>query len=428
MKKQSSTASQEFNILCIGQRGVGKTVFLAASYAQTHQPQQTYSWQLEAKDRESQQNLEKILAYIAETGQYPPPTMKITDFCLRAAGQKKTREFRWWDLPGEICTLENQEFQELVLQSHGCCLFINAYALVYNPQYRQELEAVFKPVVAIASLVEQHQLPYRFALVLTQCDRLSSDLIGRLQIEEQLPSLLERLNAVNAEYSKFYSSAPIVEKNGTSVLEAAGAAEALGWLLAGTSSGKPQPTLKAGLQKGISRRPSRKPARALLVGTSAVALVAVALFGYGWMQRSSVEGDQFRKYQQVLEVDPTNSEALMNLASLYMESGQTSNAVLMIEKLAEQNPDNTELQFNLAKIYEDTGQMQKAEQVYDRLLAEQQNNLRALLSKAVLRKAQGDTQTAQTLFTQAEAAAPTDALKEKIRSLAQSTLEEQTAP
>jgi len=63
---------------------VGKTVFLAGSYAELHSPTQTDGAQLwfDCQDSQAQENIEDILNYIGETGEYPPPTMKVTNFNL----------------------------------------------------------------------------------------------------------------------------------------------------------------------------------------------------------------------------------------------------------------------------------------------------------------------------------------------------------
>ncbi len=61
--------------------------------------------------------------------------------------------FRWWDVPGESCNLNNPEFKAIVSASHGCCIFINADALVHDKAYLLVFEDIIDQVVAIASLV-----------------------------------------------------------------------------------------------------------------------------------------------------------------------------------------------------------------------------------------------------------------------------------
>lgn len=239
------SSSKSFNLLSIGQRGGGKTVFLAGSYAElqgsaldfglesTDHPQPFW---FECQDQDVQANLEKILSHVQHTGLYPPATIKITNFNFwlkqeSLRGRKTICEFRWSDTPGEACNLRNPEFQDLVLSSHGCCVFINAQALVHDPDYAKSLEDILNQVFAIASIVCHHQVTYPFAIILTQCDRLDSGTITQLQLEQHLQPLIQRLEAIKANYQRFYSAIPIVSMNGVATLNAKGAAEPLLWLL-----------------------------------------------------------------------------------------------------------------------------------------------------------------------------------------------------
>ncbi|WP_407899186.1 hypothetical protein [Scytonema sp. NUACC26] len=238
--KQSFTPAQTFSLLSIGKRGVGKTVFLAGSYSELHSntpKHNPHTFWFECQDSEVQENLEKINSHIARTHFYPPATIKITNFNFNLKrhtlwGIKTLCQFRWWDIPGEICDLCNPDFQEMVLASHGCCVFINAHALISEPDYVNTLEEMFHQIVAIASLIAQHRLKYAFALILTKCDLLEPGTVTQLKIEQSLQPLISRLDTVQANYQKFYSAIPIISMEGLSALRARGAAEPLLWLLA----------------------------------------------------------------------------------------------------------------------------------------------------------------------------------------------------
>ena len=234
------TTPKTFSLLSIGQRGVGKTVFLSGSYAELHSDSQLdHSKQLwfDCQDSDVQEKIERILSYVAQTSLYPPATIKITNFNFSLKrrslwGTKTLCHFRWWDIPGESCNIRNPDFQKMVLASHGCCVFINANALVHDEAYPQALEDIAKQVVAIASLVCQHGLKYAFALILTKCDLIEPDPLNLLQIEENLQPLIARLDAVKANYQRFYSAIRIVSmQSGASTLRARGAAAPLLWLL-----------------------------------------------------------------------------------------------------------------------------------------------------------------------------------------------------
>jgi predicted AAA+ superfamily ATPase len=64
-----------YSFLSIGQRGVGKTVFLAACYLESHQDteQQRLLW-FDCEDRDARRTIDNLLLYVAITGEYPPAT------------------------------------------------------------------------------------------------------------------------------------------------------------------------------------------------------------------------------------------------------------------------------------------------------------------------------------------------------------------
>ena len=455
MKLFSGTKPKVFSLLSIGQRGVGKTVFLAGSYAELrsehHQENREQFW-FDCRDSQTKKNIESILNYVARTGQYPPPTMKIINFNLSLKhrslwGAKTLCNFQWRDIPGECCKIGNTDFQKMVLNSHGCCVFINAYELVRDPDYLPSLEELVKQVVAISSLVKQHGLKYPFALIFTQCDRLDSGSLGlphiELQIEENLEPLISRLDAAKAKYQKFYSAIPIVSREGVSILKAKGVATPLFWLVSELKkipNFQSQSNLGSGLKQGLSARklllptPRRYISFLALAGASLLAVVAFLFFVprprlfTQSSEQIQTSDEPIEKYQQVLRVDPNNLDALHNLAGLYLERGQLQQAIPLFEKIVQQHPDNLEWHLTLAKLYALTGQKQKAEITYDEVLAQQKDNFTALLSKAVLRGEQGDIKTARALFQQAEKVAPTSELKAQVRTVAQSILPSTVKP
>lgn len=265
MNLLSPPTIKPLSLLSIGHRGVGKTVFLAGSYAELHtysqsstQPDRPF-W-FECQDSDVQENLEKILCHVQQTGLYPPATIKITSFNFNLKrqtiwGTKTLCHFRWWDIPGETCNIDNPDFQEMVLASQGCCVFISADALVHNQTYASMLEDLFNQVVAIASLSSQRRLNYAFALVLTKCDLLQPGAVTQLKIEENLQPLMTRLDAVKANYQRFYSAIPIVSMEGIVALKARGAAAPLLWLLSELNQHhrfQPATDLGSGLSQNLS--------------------------------------------------------------------------------------------------------------------------------------------------------------------------------
>jgi tetratricopeptide (TPR) repeat protein len=443
MKGLSQTDLPVFNLLSIGERGVGKTVFLAGSYVelQTNRPKEnSQSWWLECRDSKGQENIEGILDYVARMGKYPPPTMKITDFhfSLKSRhwrGEKTLCYFRWWDVPGESCNFRHPAFQKMVMNSHGCCVFLNGEALVNDPKYLEAIENVVKQVVAIASLVKEHGLEYAFALIFTRCDLLEPGPVSQLQIEANLQPLLARLDGVNAKYQRFYSAIPIVSYQGNFRLNASGTAAPLLWLLSELNKSdqmQEQSTLETRLKENlpVKQQSSVKPRKYIpLLVMSSLGLLGVSaalFFAFNrWIPTSELAqtpAQKISQYERILQSDPNNFEALVSLADLYIGQHQNDRALPVLEKIVHQRPQSLDWQFILAQIYENKEQKDKAESVYDRILSQQENNLEALIKKAILRGEQGDTQAAKTLFAKAEKVAPTDTLKQKVRAISQSVL------
>ena len=456
MNLLTGTATKTFNLLSIGQRGVGKTVFLAGSYAELHTDSQTQRpeqlW-FDCFDSDVQENIGRIFSYVVQTNQYPPPTMKVTNFNFSLKRQSKWGaqtlcQFRWWDIPGEICNMYNDEFRSMVSSSHGCCVFIDAYALVHNQGYLQALEEVVEQVMAIASLVSLNNLKYAFAVILTKCDLLEPGSHSQQQLDQGLQPLTTRLDAVKANYQTFYSFIPIVPIKGASTLKAKGAAAPLLWLVwelslvynpgvmnnlsdlitrvlptafgpqlkefDGSLQSRFQPADAVGVKKRLGLYLLPTVHKNLL-------LVTLAILGFvGVVGLLSVD------YERVWQGDSNKLDNLENLANL-RQRGQYDQAVPLMEKIVEQKPERLDLRLQLAELYEITGQVSKAEQAYNQILAKQNNNLKALVGKAALRQAQGDVEMASALFVQAEKAAPND-LKAQVRALAQKTLQKYVKP
>jgi tetratricopeptide (TPR) repeat protein len=171
----------------------------------------------------------------------------------------------------------------------------------------------------------------------------------------------------------------------------------------------------------------------LLIAIAGVGVLGVSAFvaslwlNLGSFKQPSVTDRRIREYERILQSEPNNFDASLNLANLRIQLGQPDRAIPVMEKLVQQKPGNIDLQLTLAQLYKLTDQKQKAEIAYDQVLAQQKNNLAALVNKAVLRSQQGDNQTAKKLLAQAEKAAPAK-LKENVRAIAENTLPSNTKP
>lgn len=445
MALRSKSQLPVFNLLSIGQRGVGKTVFLAGSYAELHRQSQhetDLEWTFECQDSEDWQKLQTIFEYIANTGQYPPPTMKVTDFHFSLQRHRRglpqtVCEFCWWDIPGEECDFQQSEFQKIVLNSHSCCVFLNGERLVKDPAYQQELESLRKQVAAIANFVDVRTSSYSFALILTQCDRFASGAIARLQIQEKLQDFTAALKSLNVKYQCFYPGISIVAEGESFVLEPTGAAHALLWLvteLEKTHKGDANQTLEAALQANSANLPptGRRfflPPTVWLWGGAVATLAAIGVAGWfafsrlhSRMEQTRASDPEIQQYEQELQQNPNNLPSLVALANIYLERGQLDDALPLMEKIAQQQPEALDWQLNLAYIHTLKTNFAQAEAIYDKVLAKDKANLQALLGKATLRSQQGDSQAARQFFQQAESAAGSSELKAQIREMAQRSL------
>jgi hypothetical protein len=433
---------QILNFLSIGDRGVGKTVFLLASYAVLHQKTKARqkSVFLEFQNSQDRDNIESLLKRIAETGQYPPPTLKMTDFTFEVKsegwrGEKMLHQLRWWDVPGESCQSSDPQFESVLLQSHGCCIFLDAYELLQNPQYLTHLTAITKRAEAIASLAHRHQLHYPMALVLTKCDRMGASPLGLLKLEESLNPLIKSLEGFGADYRCFYISAPVIAFKEPTVLASQGVAAPLLWLMSVASpQNYAQRTLETSLSGVLSNidspsTPKLGRWKLPLAGLGGLAILAGLWVGIRALVPSgpALSSDpSIREQQEVLRRDPNNVVALSQLAAQYEAQQQYRQAIPLREKLAQQDANNVERWLELAGLYLITNQPQKEEGVYNQILKQVPDNVLALTGKAELLSKKGDLDQAKALFTQAEQSAPTDELKAQVRKIAADRLQPAT--
>jgi GTPase SAR1 family protein len=228
-----------YSLLSIGQRGVGKTVFLIGScielYTNQYQENGQQLW-FDCEDPEIQQTFEGILRQVAQTGQYPSATMKITnfDFTLKLRnlwGNKTLCQFRLWDPPGESCQIYNPAFLMMVLNSDGYCAFIDACTIVERANDPKALAQTFELVKSIADMLHSNNLQHPLAIVLTKCDRLRFDLQDGQILEQGIQPLQTFLEKLEVNYQIFYSSIPIVATDDGFCLKTSEAATPILWLM-----------------------------------------------------------------------------------------------------------------------------------------------------------------------------------------------------
>lgn len=225
-----------YSFLSIGQRGVGKTVFLAACYLEAHQDteQQRLLW-FDCEDRDARRTIDNLLVYVAKTGEYPPATLKITnfDFLLKQRsqwGHQTLGQVRWWDVPGESCHVHNPAFTAMLNHSDGCCLFLDAPSLVQKADDSASLTKLLQPLESVVELVVHQGLSLPLAIILTKCDQLPPHPLFWQRLKKALNPLVTRLQEWQANYQLFYSEIPIAETDGVSTLQLTRVGTPIYWL------------------------------------------------------------------------------------------------------------------------------------------------------------------------------------------------------
>lgn len=230
------TGQPIYSFVSIGQRGVGKTVFLAACYLESHRDteQQRLLW-FDCEDRDARRKIDNLLVYVAKTGEYPPATLKITnfEFLLKQRsqwGHQTLGQVRWWDVPGEACHIDNPDFTAILTHSDGCCLFLDAPSLVQTADNPSPLARLLQPLESAVELFINQGLSLPLAIILTKCDQLPPHPLYWQRLKKALNPFVIRLQAWQANYKLFYSEIPIIELDGVSTLQLTRLGTPIYWL------------------------------------------------------------------------------------------------------------------------------------------------------------------------------------------------------
>jgi tetratricopeptide (TPR) repeat protein len=451
--------STTFTLISLGSRGVGKTVFLASNCAEilrsSDKNRDANKLWFECEDPAFQDKIEKLVGYVVRTGQYPPPTFKIEDFIFslkrKSVGSNKTLcQFRWLDVPGEWCDNQSSEFQSVLLQSHGCCVFVDVYALLHDAPYLNAVDAMMKQVEAISSVVNHNNLRYPLALICTKCDLIDLSATGLLNLETKLIPIIKRLDAINAHYRRFYSPIPTLDQTHSGILDFKDANAPLLWLITelqklhgsdveinlGDNLSKLMSNaipdtpkdlrVNAASESKFTSFPkwknlkSQKVILAILAACgvlSAVLALSLQLDVLKPKTAAITPKQVIEKYEAVLRIDPSNREAIAQVADSYIELGQTDRAIARLEQITTAQPNDLDTSLKLAGLYGLTGQDSKEENIYDQILSQEKNHIPTLIAKASLRKKKGDLKTANLLFKQAEKMAPSTNIKKMIKEI-----------
>jgi Double-GTPase 2 len=222
-----------YTVLSIGQRGAGKTVFLAGCYQafknKHNHPNQYYiSWQ--GEPQESAEDIEKVLSYVAKTGQYPPATLKISNFDFnlkKNSGDQpeKIAAIRWWDVPGESCQIYNLAFINMAMHADACLLFLDASSLLDEEPKNNQYLNIFK---ALVEIIQHNKQQFNLGIIITKCDLVISHKKLWQSLHSKVQELEKNLQETQVNYQFFYSTVLIDSQAGT--LQANQAIDSMSWL------------------------------------------------------------------------------------------------------------------------------------------------------------------------------------------------------
>jgi hypothetical protein len=264
----ASRVKDTFTFQLIGQRGVGKTVFLATMSSQYDD---LTEYGLCSADVQTENQVQQILTFMRNKGSYPPATNRSIPFTFdlypkgSSINRKPLCTFRWEDIPGEICQLWDEGFNHSTANSSGCLLFVDANALMTKPDYTEnlnELNDLLLPLINIAAL---NGIAYPVAIVLTKCDMVGTLTAQLMEIlQERLQPITSGLNRFHIAHKVFYSSLSLTRpgNSGPYTLTVGNTESPLLWLIEEIQRVRKVPVLvKIAKWLGLRRKRNNKSPR-----------------------------------------------------------------------------------------------------------------------------------------------------------------------
>ena len=103
-------------------------------------------------------------------------------------------------------------------------------------------------------------------------------------------------------------------------------------------------------------------------------------------------------YEKAVEIDPNSADAYYNLGIIFKELKEYQKAKSCYEKADNIQPNNTIIQTNLGIIFKDLGENQKAKDCYEKAIKINSNNAKAHYNLGVIYKDSGELQKAKICF------------------------------
>ena len=103
-------------------------------------------------------------------------------------------------------------------------------------------------------------------------------------------------------------------------------------------------------------------------------------------------------YEKAVEIDPNSADAYYNLGIIFKELKEFQKAKSCYEKADNIQPNNTIIQTNLGIIFKDLGENQKAKDCYEKAIKINPNNAKAHYNLGVIYKDSGELQKAKICY------------------------------
>ena len=103
-------------------------------------------------------------------------------------------------------------------------------------------------------------------------------------------------------------------------------------------------------------------------------------------------------YEKAVEIDPNSADAYYNLGIIFKELKEYQKAKSCYEKADNIQPNNTIIQTNLGIIFKDLGENQKAKDCYEKAIKINPNNAKAHYNLGVIYKDSGELQKAKICY------------------------------
>jgi arylsulfatase A-like enzyme/Tfp pilus assembly protein PilF len=127
-----------------------------------------------------------------------------------------------------------------------------------------------------------------------------------------------------------------------------------------------------------------------------------------------------KRFEAVLEKDPQNPSALLNLGDLLAQVGDFQGAIQKLEACLAVSPDNRMAKATLGVLYFSWGQIDKAQPLFEALIAESPRSAEPMFFLGQIHERRGETATALEWFRKAHELMPgIPGLEQKLRALEQ---------